>query len=135
MVLILLGLCAILSADTLSEQVSTGAAGGEAAAREALQQLRPGANVVVIGGEGHEDSSFAEEATHLLKTNSANVVARVQGSPRDARLTLEKLAKDGIKIDAIVASARAGRWALLDDSHRNSLGLSAVPVVTPHPYV
>src|SRR5690348_7628859 len=139
MVLILLGLCAILSAATIAEQVGTGAPAGAAVANEVLQQFPPGVRVVIVAGEGHEDSQFVEGAAGVLQSGSANVVTQVQGSPRTARLALEKLGQDGSRVDVIVASARAGRWAVLDDTMNRYPFLAtmkefpvsrAVPVVT-----
>jgi len=144
-VAILLVLCVILSAATLAEQVGTGAPAGEVLAHEVLQRFGAGAKVAIVGGEGHEDGPFIEEAARVLKTGSATPVAQVQGSPRAIRLALEKLEKEGATIDAVVASARTSRWEVLQDMNRRYplLGPLAastsnhgrVEVLTPHPYI
>jgi len=135
MVVILLVLCTALSVATLAEQVGAGAPAGEELAQEVLRQFGPKARVVIVGGEGREDGPFADEAARVLQTESATVVARVQGSPRAARLALEKLAQDGVKVNAIVASARAGRWAVLENVQSKYPGLGPVKVLVPRPYV
>jgi len=135
MVLILLGICAILSAATLTEQVGTGAPGGAAVANDVLRQLPTGVRLAIFGGEGHEDGLFVQEAERVLKTGSATIVVHVQGTPRDARLTLKKLEKEGIKVDAIVATARSSHWAVLEDIGKKYPGFGQVPVLTPRPYI
>jgi ribose transport system permease protein len=144
-VAILLGLCAILSATTLAEQVAEGAPAGEALANELLRQPGTGVRVLIVGGEGHEDGPFVEEAARVLASGSIRVVARVQGSPRAARLALEKLARDGAAVDVILASPRASRWAVLHDLKQRYPGLrssaststepGAIRLLTPRPYV
>jgi ribose transport system permease protein len=135
MVVVLLVLCVALSAATLAPQVGAGAPAGEELGQEVLRQFGPGARVVIIGGEGREDGPFADEAALVLTAGSAIVVARLQGSPRAARLELEKLEKAHAKVDAIVASARAGRWTVLENPQQKYPGLGAVQVLTPRPYL
>jgi ribose transport system permease protein len=144
-VAIFLGLCALLSVATLAEQVAGGALAGEALGTELLKGPETGVRVVIVGGEGHEDGAFVEEAARVLTAGAARVVARVQGTPRAARLVLEKLAKDGTPLDVIVASPRAGRWAVLYDLKQKYPGLGpsaattpgngAIRLLTPRPYV
>jgi ribose transport system permease protein len=144
-VAILLGLCALLSAATLAEQVAEGAPAGEALAHELLREGRTGVGVVIIGGEGHEDGAFVEEAARVLTTGPARVVAQIQGPPRAARLALERLANTGRPVDVIVASPRASRWAVLENLKQRYPGLgpsAATPpgnggirLLTPRPYV
>ncbi len=144
-VVILLGLCAILSAATLAEQVAEGAPAGEALAKQLLQRPAPSSNVVIIGGEGNEDMPFVDEAARVLRAGSATVVASVQGPPRTARLLLEKLDKEGAAVDVILATTRAGRWAVLNDLPKRYPHLgpasggartaAAITVVTPRPYL
>src|ERR1700722_9327011 len=92
MLVVLLVLCAGLSAATLAEQVGGGATAGEELGQEALRQFGAGAQVVIITGEGNEDRPCADEAARVVSAGSATVVARVQGPPRTARLALEKMA-------------------------------------------
>jgi ribose transport system permease protein len=140
-VLIFLGLCAFLSAATIAEQVGGGASAGEDLAKRMIERFGAGARVVVVGGQGLEDQPFVEEAARTLSAAGATVVGRILGSPRDARLALEKLDKDGTPIDGIVASDRAGRWAVLGELDKRYPNLGAggasqrSPVVLmPDPY-
>jgi ribose transport system permease protein len=135
MLVVLLVLCASLSAATLAEQVGGGAPAGEELGQEALRQFGPGVRVVIVVGEGREDLPFADEVSRVLRMGSATVEARLQGPPRTARLALERLAQSGVKVDAIVASARAGRWAVLEDVQSKYPGLGPVKVLTPRPYL
>jgi ribose transport system permease protein len=135
-VVILLGLCAFLSAATVAEQVGAGAPAGEDVAKDALQRLGTSARVVIVGGEGHEDPAFVEEAARVIASGGATVVARIQGSPRDARLALEKI---DAAVDTVLASDRAGRWAVLADLAKRYPNLgptkgASLSVWTPRPY-
>jgi ribose transport system permease protein len=141
MLVILLGLCVLLSALTLADQGAEGAPAGEALARELLAGPA-GVRVVIVGGEGHEDGLFVEEAARVLQSDGASVVARVHGPPRAARLALEKLARAGTPVNFIVASPQTSRWSVLQDLKQRypglgpstSFGDGAIRVLTPRPY-
>jgi len=135
MVLVLVALCAALSVATIAEQLGAGAPAGEELATQALQQFGPQAHVVIVGGEGLEDGAFARAAAEVLGNAGASVLARANDTPRKARLFLEDLSQKGVKIEVIVASARAGRWAVLEGIPVKYPGLGPVKVLTPRPYM
>jgi ribose transport system permease protein len=134
MVFVLLVLCAFFSLATLAEQYTSGAAGGEELARDALQRVGPGARVVIIVGHGREDGPFASALAQTLTSKGVNVLVTVQGHPRDARKALEKLAQDGSHPDLILASLRAGRRTLLENLGQFLPTLGSVPVLAPRTY-
>jgi len=134
-VFILLALCALLSVLTIADQVDVGAAAADELAAAVLHDYGAGARVVVVAGEGVQDGPFVDEAAKRLTGGSAVVVAQIKGSPRAVRLALEKIAQQGSKVDVIVATARTGRWAILEDIERRYSGFGPVKVVTPRTYV
>ena len=132
---ILLGLCAVLSVLTLQTQQYTGETGGEKLGQEVLAKVKPGAAVVVITGEGQENVAFAAELERVLTKGSMKIVGRAQGSPRVARLALEKWSQEGVQVDVIAATAAAGRWAVLEDLQKKYPGLGSAYVLPAPTYV
>ncbi len=61
--------------------------------------------------------------------------ASAQGSPRIARLALEKWSEEGIQVDVIAATAAAGRWAVLEDLPKKYPGLGSAYVLPAPTYV
>src|SRR5262245_33583110 len=131
MVFVLLLLCIYFSIATLSWQVIEGAAGAELAARETARHA--GDSILVVTGEGRQDVDFrqaidAELARHQRKARLA------VNSPRAARLALEKLNAGGEKIDIILATPTASRWAVLEHLKEEfpSVGSPVLVTLQPH---
>ncbi len=129
MLAILVGLCAVLSVLTLSEHGGSGAAGGEELAEEVVRQVDVGGRVAIVTGEGQEDKEFADSLERVLKTRSATVAARLEGSPCAVRLALEKMELDHVMVDAVAVSARVGRWAVLEDFQKRYPRLGPVKII------
>ena len=88
-VLVLLLLCAVISAVTLEEQSPRSMAAAERLAGKMADANTKGAKVVVLvrSGEGQQD--FADSLKTALTNAGLNVSASIVGTPRDARTVLE----------------------------------------------
>ena len=95
-VLVLLILCAVMSVATLKEQPATSPTAAKKLAAQVLSDSEKGAKVMVIvrGGAKGEGPKFARNLQKALEEEGLNVVANIQGKPRDARIALEGHAKD-----------------------------------------
>src|SRR5579862_8174003 len=91
MVFVLLLLCALFSAITLTEQNPT----GEAAARQVASALErspgKGGRVLIAVRPQADDTIFARQLEQAL-TNAGMQVTVVSGEPHDAREALQRLA-------------------------------------------
>src|SRR5947209_15174510 len=92
MLFVLLALCAALSAATWSEQSPTGAAGGEALARDIITLTPVGAKVLVVVRSTDEDNAFADSLAQALRDSGRDVLEVVSGEPANALKALHRLA-------------------------------------------
>jgi ribose transport system permease protein len=95
-VLVLLILCAVMSVATLKEQPATSPSAAKELAAQVLSDSEKGAKVMVIvrGGSKGEGPKFAENLEKALEDVGLNVVANIQGKPREARIVLRDHPKD-----------------------------------------
>lgn len=127
MLLVLLLLCGLFSALTYTEQHPT----GEAAARQLASEIGKGARVMIAVREQAEDEVFAQRLATELEARGAEVVATVQGEPKDARAALTKIVG---KLDAIACNQATAAWLVFGDLTHDFPTLGAPPVVQPHSY-
>ncbi|MBL63388.1 MAG: sugar-transporting ATPase [Opitutae bacterium] len=95
-VLVLLILCVVMSFATVKEQPATSPAAAEELASLVLSENGKGAQVMVLvrGGKKGAGPKFAKNLERSLEEVGLNVVANVQGSPRDSRIALRDHPKD-----------------------------------------
>lgn len=113
--LVLLGLAVFFSLATWSEQPSTGAAAAPSVVARIVAGAGPGAKVLVVAGALPEEKAFAEAVAEGLENDGREVASVVTGEPRDARVALEDLAKQGGPLEAIAVSALASGWLVFDE--------------------
>ena len=116
-VLVLLILCAVMSVATLKEQPATSPFAAKKLAAQVLSESEKGAKVMVIvrGGSKGEGPKFAENLEEALGDVGLNVVANIQGKPRDARIVLRDHPKD------------QPLAAVVTDQHRKVLCTELIP--------
>ncbi|MDG2013180.1 MAG: ABC transporter permease [Pirellulaceae bacterium] len=108
MIVVLLGLMAILSLATLDLQQPVGMVAGRQVAESVNDRKQP-RNILLITAEGKLDFEFADAFENQLQRQH-KVLARIQGGPRDARLTLEKFAASPRPADTVVCTTAAAKW-------------------------
>jgi ribose transport system permease protein len=134
MLFVLLALCAAFSAATWSEQSPTGAAGGEALARDVITLTPADAKVLIVVRATPDDAAFAEALASALKQSGRGVCDVVHGEPADARAALERLARAAEKPAVIAATRAAGNWDVLHDIGGRYPALAGARVLVPASY-
>ncbi len=134
MVGVLLLLCLFFSVVTFQTQSPTGAAAGEQVAADILS--RPGEKpaVLIVVRDLPDDREFAAAAEKRLQEGGADQVTTVVGSPREARLALERLAREKQPIDAIGATSTTAGWLVLANRGEHFPEFATSVVVTPRVY-
>jgi len=114
-ILVLIGLCAVLSGLTLREQAPVGSFGGRKLAQLIRRQAPRGASVLIVAGSSAEDAAFAVAAEAQLAADGFLVVETVRGNPLDAKRAIQQAATAGTKIDILAAEEKTARWEVLQD--------------------
>lgn len=123
MLAVLLMLGTFFSVVTYQEQPL----GGTEAVTRAMVGLQSGDRVLLLGGVAAEDGAFGDEVEKKLREAGLVLVARVSGTPQDARKALEA-AKD---VKAVICGAQAARWLVVEDVARDFPALKDARVVKP----
>ncbi|MBL9134736.1 MAG: ABC transporter permease [Verrucomicrobiales bacterium] len=130
MVLVLGALCLYYSFATFTDQQPVGEAAGSAVARRILGDGGT-PSVLVIAGTTDEDRAFAGAAVSALTAGGANVVERVLGAPRDARVVLDRLAGEGRRLAYVATTAACVEWTLLKDLNTRFPSLGNPRILIP----
>ncbi len=132
MLLVLGILCVFFSVVTLDEQMPAGADAAQQVVA-AFSQADVEGRLVVIAGRGGEEDAFASALVGLAEANGWRVAAVSQGGPREAKITLEKLAAEEATVDLIACSSSAGAWGVLDNLGSRLPALAKTVVLRPRP--
>ena len=134
MILVLLVLCAFLSAVTYREQSPTGGAAGHQLA-SAIQGAFQGApRVLIVVRDLPEDRALAEQTRLDLESAGGKVLGVVKGEPRDAREALAGIAAKGEKLDVVAATQTTGDWLVFSALNADFPTLGEPRVMTPKSY-
>lgn len=133
MLFVLLAVCAGFSAATWTEQSPTGAAGGEALARDIVTLTPVGAKVLIVVRDTDEDTAFADALAHVLEQSRRGVEV-VRGEPADALKALQRLAAAHDRPAVIAATRATGNWDVLHDLGTRFPDLAGVRVLVPPSY-
>jgi ribose transport system permease protein len=134
MVFVLLLLGGFFSYVTLREHHPTGADAAEQVGREIEGRWPAGTTILIVAGSSAPDAAFAAALDKRLREAGLAVVATVVGSPRDARLKMEDLAKRGVHPGVLAASDTAARWELLRNRQELVPPLAAAALASPASY-
>jgi ribose transport system permease protein len=129
LVLLLLGLA--FSLLTLQEQPATDAAAARrmvAAIRQTVPEAR---RILVAIRPTAADDLLAAAIRSEIDAAGLEVAAVARGEPQAIRATLERIAADGGRIDAVAAGERAGSWLVLTEMGDLFPGLGRPPIVVP----
>lgn len=133
MAVVLVLLCAYYSYATYTEHGTEGETGGVEVSPTVLEQVRPGGHVLIVGQGTGTDAAFAAALRSRLGQAGVHVT-EARGEPPDVREEIERLAKQGAKVDAIVATPATGPWRFLDDFGSRFPALGNVPILRPRPH-
>ncbi|MCX7430101.1 MAG: ABC transporter permease, partial [Planctomycetia bacterium] len=131
-VLILLGV--IFSGLTLEEQSATDAASARRVAQAIRRQVPGDARVLVAVRPTPEDGMLAESLRREIAATGMKVADVVRGEPQAVRASLEKVAAEGGRVDAVAATERTGSWLILTEMKEIFPSLGAPPIFVPESY-
>jgi ribose transport system permease protein len=133
-ILVLVGLCAVLSIATWDEQFPTGARGGQQVAALVKSQAPPPAKVLIVVRNTQEDAAFASAAAERLSLAGYEVVETVRGQPSDARRAFDRLSEAGQRIQVIAANDVTAAWTPLRDLKMQGTAVREARLFVPPSY-
>jgi len=133
-IVVLLGLCAILSAVTWGKQYPAGASGGRQLANLIHQRSPNGGSVLLVVRDTEEDADFAAAAQQQLEANGFRVIDTIRGQPADARRAIQRASDRGQKIDWIAGNDATTRWGLFENVSAIGSATSDAQVIAPPSY-
>jgi ribose transport system permease protein len=135
MLVVLLVICLYYSWATFRLQDPKGEAAGRVVARQVLRSVDKDsgdAGVLVLAGEGQEETKFAATLEAALTESGYSIVEKFQGDPPGAARTINRLVRTRTPIGCIAASKS---FELVIEKRQQSLPeLARVPVVFPEQY-
>ncbi len=112
MLLVLLGLCSILSVATIAEHHPTGPAAADRLAVRITTETPAGSTVVIVARNTPDDRAFASKLEDRLAKDGYIIAGRVTGEPSDGGQLLRDLSAKNTRIDAIAVTKDTGDWAI-----------------------
>jgi ribose transport system permease protein len=134
MILVLLVLCAFFSAVTYREQSPTGAAAGQQLAAAIRNEAGGSPSVLIAVRDLPDDIALAEQLNRDVESNGGQVLAVVQGEPKDARAAIQKLAAANTRIDVIAGTQTTGAWLVFADLQSDFPAVGQPRIMTPRSY-
>ena len=133
-IVVLLGLCAVLSIRTLGKQYPAGAGAGRQLAELVHQRSPQGGTVLVVVRDTADDANFAAAAQQQLEANGFRVIETVRGQPADARRAIQRASDAGEKIDWIAGNEATTRWGLFENLPATGSATKGAQLIAPPTY-
>ena len=130
MILVLLMLAVFLGFATLADQNPNDADAGTALAKT----LDGSKNILIVVRPSEEDTIFAQAIESQMIMQKGRVVEIIKGTPSEARACLERLQKEGVKLDFIMCNHFTATWSIFENMNTKFAGLGDVKVVEPASY-
>ncbi|MBL8891932.1 MAG: ABC transporter permease [Planctomycetaceae bacterium] len=130
MLFVLLGLGALFSILTHTEQHPTGADAGQQVARSILQEQGTAAQVLIVARQTAEDLEFTTTLSSRLDVEGAKVLRVINGDPAATRLAIQELIASNQLPSALAVNDVSSRWGVFGqfEETRN------LPAYKPQPY-
>ena len=125
---VLLGLCAVFSVATYSEQSAEGKEGAAQVADALKARFGDSPRVLIAVRDHPDDRVLADEIARLLP---GAIVSRSIGEPKDARHALMKLAAGSQPLDAIACSQASAQWLVFSEIKIGFPALGSPEVLSP----
>ena len=130
MILVLLMLAVFLGFATLADQNPNDADAGTTLAKT----LDGSKNILIVVRPSEEDAIFAQAIESQTIMQKGRVVEIIKGTPSEARACLERLQKEGVKLDFIVCNHFTAAWSIFENMDTKFPGLGDVKIVEPASY-
>lgn len=112
MVFVLLLLMTTFSFLTLERQSSIGADAGREVAARIIGQHGTAVRILIAVPSGEQDRQFAAGADEVFRKAGVNLAGTVIGTPSDARVMLESLAKADALPEVVAVTGKSSEWAV-----------------------
>ena len=133
MLAVLVLLCAFFSVVTYSDQSPTGDVAAKQLAATIRERFGDAPRVLIVARTQPDDAAFETKLRAELLATVHSVVS-VQGEPKDARETLQKLAAEGGKLDVIACTQATAAWLVFSDLKTDFPALGDPHVIKPASY-
>jgi len=134
MLLVLLLLAVFLGFATLADQNPNDPESGTELAKTWEESNVVVGNILIVVRPSEEDAIFAQAIENQIARQKGKVVEIVKGTPFEARSCLERLQKDGVKLDAILCNHFTASWSIFENMGTKFPGLGDVKIVEPASY-
>jgi ribose transport system permease protein len=129
--LVLILVCGVFSAATVTTQSPEGADGGDRLAREVIARTQSGARIAIVVRGTEKDAAFADALRARLEAAGRVVVHDVRGSPADVRQALEGLSNRREAVAVIAAHPEMANKPFLENARDKYPGLGDPAVFAP----
>lgn len=130
MILVLLMLAVFLGFATLADQNPNDPDAGTTLAKT----LDGSKNILIVVRPSEEDAIFAQAIESQMIMQKGRVVEIIKGTPSEARACLDRLQKEGVKLDFIVCNHFTATWSIFENMDTKFPGLGDVKIVEPVSY-
>lgn len=134
MLFVLLGLGALFSVLTYTEQHPTGADAGQQVAQNILQEQGIEAQVLIVARQTAEDLEFTTTLANMLNDRGAKVLRVINGDPAATRIAIQELIEANQLPSALAVNDVSSRWAVFGqfDETRNVVAYKPQPYHWPN---
>jgi ribose transport system permease protein len=133
-IVVLLCLCAALTAATWGRQFPSGAAGGRQLAELIHQRSPAGRGVLIVVRDTQRDAEFAAALEERLRAAGFRIVDTVRGQPTDARQAIKRASDASQTIDWIAGNEATVKWGLFEDLSAAGSATKDAQVIAPPTY-
>ncbi len=133
-IVVLLCLCAVLTAATWGKQSPSAASGGRQLAALMHQHSPAGGGVLIVVRDTQRDADFAAALEGGLRATGFHVVDTVRGRPADARQAIKRASDAGQTIDWIAGNEATVKWGLFEDPPAAGSATKNANVIAPPTY-
>lgn len=131
MALALVALCVLFSVLTLKRQSGTGPQAVSELVRIVEKRIQNEDLALIVGAANTESQTLAEGVHARIQQEGNSKTQLVVGNPRDLRLVLDGLSRDGVSLGGIVTGGEASKWLVLEQIGENYPAFANVPIFIP----
>lgn len=133
MLVVLLLLCVFFSIFTYNQQHPTGPDAAKQLANKISKAYTKPATIMIVTGTSAEDKAFSETLQQQLTDPNYKLIT-VQGTPRDARIALDKLEQENTPLSTIAANQTSATWGVFNNLNERHEVFKTTTIQQPQPY-
>jgi len=134
MAVVLVLLCLYYSWATYTTHEPRGEAAAPVLATQVAGSVPKNANVLIVARANEEDVNFAAILEARLKDAGVRVVGKITGDPRAARLALQQLSTNQVRLAAIATTPECAAWTIFERLNEKYPDIGNPRVAIPQSY-